>query len=54
MLAGINDDLTFEGRLRATLRGLSDEDASAIAARIFELRYRVQEQLVGPPGGSRR
>ena len=40
MFVGIKDDLTFdepydgEGRLAATLQGLSDEDASAVAARI--------------------
>jgi hypothetical protein len=42
-LIGINDDLTFddptgdEGRIIATLRGLDDEDATAIARRILDL-----------------
>ncbi len=53
MLVGIKDDLTFdepggsEGRLKATLRGLNDEDASAIAARILTLHTRLWEQLMG-------
>jgi hypothetical protein len=53
MLVGIKDDLTFdqpagsEGRLKATLRGLNDEDASAIAARILELHHRLWELLIG-------
>lgn len=44
MLTGIKDDLTFdqprgkEGRLTATLRGLSDEDASVIAGHILDLQ----------------
>ena len=43
LFVGIKDDLTFdepyggEGRLAATLQGLSDEDASAVAARIWRL-----------------
>jgi hypothetical protein len=51
MLVGIKDDLTFdqpagsEGRLKATLRNLNDEDASAIAARILMLRDRLWEQI---------
>ena len=42
----VGDDLTFdepscgEGRLAATLQGLSDEDASAVAARIWRLYFR--------------
>ena len=43
LLVGIRDDLTFdepsraEGRLAATLQGLSDEDAGTVAARIWRL-----------------
>ncbi|MGA2256751.1 MAG: hypothetical protein ABSG53_19045 [Thermoguttaceae bacterium] len=54
MLAGIKDDLTFdeptgaEGRLKATLRHLSDEDASKIASHILELHNRLWEQTMGP------
>jgi len=51
MLVGIKDDLTFagpthgEGRVEATLRGLDDEDASAIAVRILELHNRLWELI---------
>lgn len=54
--AGIRDNLTFdeatgnEGRLAATLRNLSDEDASAIAARIWRLYYELQEWLDNSTG----
>jgi hypothetical protein len=47
MLVRIKDDLTFdepagsEGRLKATLQSLSDEDASAIAARVSTLDRRL-------------
>jgi hypothetical protein len=53
MLVGIKDDLTFdepagsERRLEATLRRLTDEDASAIAARILALRNQLWELLMG-------
>jgi hypothetical protein len=53
LLIGIKDDLTFEqakgkeGRLGATLLGLSDEDASAIAARILRLYEGLGELLDG-------
>jgi hypothetical protein len=46
-LVGIQNDLIFdqpsgnESRLEATLRGLSDEDASTIAARILDLHDRL-------------
>jgi hypothetical protein len=46
---GIKDDLTFdepkgtEGRIAATLQKTNDEDASAIALRIFDL-YRALDQ----------
>jgi len=55
VLVGIKDDLTFEepvyreGRLKATVQGLDDEDASAIAARILTLRDRLREQLIDSP-----
>ena len=47
LFIGIKDDLTFdefcpgqrEGRLGATLERLSDEDASAVAGRIWRLYY---------------
>jgi hypothetical protein len=47
LFIGIKDDLIFDepgprqrqGRLGATLEGLSDEDASAVAARIWRLYY---------------
>jgi hypothetical protein len=32
-----------EGRLAATLQGLSDEDASAVAARIWRLYYDLRD-----------
>jgi hypothetical protein len=54
MLVGIKDDLTFdeptgdEGRLRATLRRLTDEDANAIAARVLALRNQLWELLMKP------
>jgi hypothetical protein len=48
--AGIKDDLTFdepvsrEGRLKATLRNLNNEDASMIASRILEVYLRLRDQ----------
>jgi hypothetical protein len=47
----IKDDLTFEqpvgneDRLTATLRGLSDEDARDIAARIWRLHSELRDQI---------
>jgi hypothetical protein len=50
----IKDDLAFskqpagdEGRLIATLRGMSDDDASDIAARIVKLHHELRERLGG-------
>jgi hypothetical protein len=54
MLVGIKDDLTFdepvgdERRLRATLRRLTDEDASDIAARVLSLRNQLWNLLMIP------
>ena len=51
LYVGIKDDLTFdepydgEGRLAATLQGLSDEDASAVAARIWRLYYDLRDRV---------
>ena len=47
MLNGINDDLTYkpprgvEGRISATLRVTSDEDARKIARRILDLHFEI-------------
>ena len=52
-LIGIKDDLTFdqpsgdESRLEATLQGLSNEDASAIAPRILDLRNQLWNEVMG-------
>jgi hypothetical protein len=54
-LIGIKDDLTFdqpsgsESRLEATLGRLSNEDASAIAARVLDLRNRLWDDVMGKP-----
>jgi hypothetical protein len=51
LFVGIKDDLTFEepsareGRLAAPLQGLSDEDASAVAARIWRLYCDLRDWL---------
>jgi hypothetical protein len=51
LFLAIKDDLTFEqpagdeGRLIATLRGTSDDDASEIAARTLRLHYELRGRL---------
>jgi hypothetical protein len=53
LFVGIKDDLTFvepsdpqrQGRLGATLQISTDEDASAVAARIFRLYYDLRDWL---------
>jgi hypothetical protein len=51
LFLAIKDDLTLEqpagdeGRLIATLRGTSDDDASEIAARILRLHYELRGRL---------
>jgi hypothetical protein len=48
MFQGIHDDLTWveakgdEGRISATVRALNDEDAKAIANRIFTMFMRLR------------
>jgi hypothetical protein len=48
---GIKDDLSFdepkgdEGRIRATLANIDDDDAIAIARRIFYLYLDLRDQL---------
>jgi hypothetical protein len=51
LFLAIKDDLAFEqpagdeGRLIATLRGMSDDDASDIAVRIWRLHHELRERL---------
>jgi hypothetical protein len=54
ILIGIKDDLSFdeptgnEGRIIATLRGLDDDDAIAVARRILDLHRELFRLSLGP------